>query len=162
MKLNIAAYRFESIADVPALADAVRARCEALVLRGSVLVAPEGINLFLAGEEGAVRRFLDWLRRDVRFATIEAKESWSDEVPFARLKVKRKNEIIAFRRDHASPLQSGERAPAVDPATLARWIDNTPSRDRILEQLGSLPALLGGGGATGRAAKIIADMVREA
>ena len=96
MKLNIAAYRFESIADVPALADAVRARCEALVLRGSVLVAPEGINLFLAGEEGAVRRFLDWLRRDVRFATIEAKESWSDEVPFARLKVKQKREIVPF------------------------------------------------------------------
>ena len=32
------------------------------------------------------------------------------------------NEIIAFRREHASPLQTGERAPAVEPATLARWI----------------------------------------
>lgn len=47
-------------------------------------------------------------------------------------------------------------------ATLARWVDDTPSRDRLLEQLDSLPALLGGGGAAGRAARIIADMVREA
>ncbi len=120
MKLNIAAYRFESIADVPALADAVRARCEALVLRGSVLVAPEGINLFLAGEEGAVRRFLDWLRRDVRFATIEAKESWSDEVPFARLKVKQKREIVPFGGRPAG--QGGERAPSVDARTVQRWL----------------------------------------
>ena len=43
-------------------------------------------------------------------------------MPFARLKVKRKAEIISFRRTHASPLELGERAPAVAPRTLARWI----------------------------------------
>jgi UPF0176 protein len=51
-----------------------------------------------------------------------AKESWSETVPFARLKVKRKDEIIAFRREHGSPLENGERAAAVAAATLARWI----------------------------------------
>ena len=89
-------------------------------LRGSVLVAPEGINLFLAGDEAALRGFLAWLRGDPRFASLGAKESWSETLPFARLKVKRKDEIIAFRREYASPLDNGERAPAVAPSTLAR------------------------------------------
>lgn len=51
--------------------------------------------------------------------------------------------------------------PATLAATVSRWIENTPVRARILEQLDSLPALLGGGGATGRAAKIIVNIVRE-
>ena len=120
--LNIAAYQFARIDEVDTLLVTVRDACEARGLRGSVLVAPEGINLFLAGAEGEVRGFLEWLRADPRFAAIIAKESWSATAPFARLKVKRKAEIIAFRRDHASPLEAGERAPAVQPGTLRRWI----------------------------------------
>ena len=85
-------------------------------------MTPEGLNLFLAGEEAPLRGFLDWLRTDPRFAPLTAKESWSDTVPFARLKVKRKDEIIAFRRERATPLETGERAPAVGPSTLQRWI----------------------------------------
>ena len=122
MILNIAAYLFVAIDDADALAIRLRERAEADALRGSVLVAPEGLNLFLAGDEAALHGFLAWLRSDPRFAGLHAKESWSDTVPFARLKVKRKDEIIAFRREHASPLDNGARAPAVAPATLARWI----------------------------------------
>jgi lipid-A-disaccharide synthase len=51
--------------------------------------------------------------------------------------------------------------PANLAATVARWIEDTPARERILEQLASLPALLGSGGATDRAAKIIVDIIRE-
>ena len=122
MILNIAAYLFVPIADPDALAARIHERAEAGGLRGSVLVTPEGLNLFLAGAETAIRGFLGWLRADARFAELHAKESWSEAVPFAKLKVKRKDEIIAFRREHASPLEEGERAPAVDPPTLARWI----------------------------------------
>ena len=122
MILNIAAYLFVAIDDADALALRLRERAEADALRGSVLVTPEGINLFLAGDEAALRGLFAWLRSDARFAGLQAKESWSETVPFARLKVKRKDEIIAFRREHASPLQMGERAPAVAPSTLARWI----------------------------------------
>ena len=122
MILNIAAYRFVEIDDAEALASRIRVRAVDDGLRGSVLVAPEGINVFLAGEQVALRGFLAWLREDPRFAGLRAKESWSDALPFARLKVKCKDEIIAFRREHASPLDVGGRAPSVDPATLARWI----------------------------------------
>lgn len=120
MILNIAAYHFSKIDDVPALAASLRTRCRALGLRGSVLLAPEGINLFLAGSEVAVRDFLHTLRQDVRFAGLVAKESWSRHVPFARLKIKQKREIVSFA---GRPAGTGEaRAPAVDPATLARWM----------------------------------------
>ena len=122
MILNIAAYLFVDIADADALAPRIRARAERDGLRGSVLVAPEGLNLFLAGEAPVLRGFLDWLRADPRFAALQARESWSASVPFRRLKVKRKDEIIAFRRPRASPLEAGARAPAVEPRTLARWI----------------------------------------
>lgn len=121
MILNIAAYRFVSIDDADALALRVNEQADAASLRGSVLVAPEGINLFLAGAETRLRGFLTWLFEDPRFAGITIKESWSQTVPFARLKVKRKQEIIAFRREEAVPLDR-ERAPMVDPKTLARWI----------------------------------------
>jgi UPF0176 protein len=122
MILNIAAYLFVAIDDADALALRLCERAEVDALRGSVLVAPEGLNLFLAGEEALLRGFLAWLRSEPRFASLHAKESWSETVPFAKLKVKRKDEIIAFRREHASPLAAGQRAPAVTPATLQRWI----------------------------------------
>jgi len=120
MILNIAAYRFVAIDDAQAIVDRLRAEAERNDLRGTVLVAPEGINLFLAGVQAKVESFLAALRADARFAGIEIKRSWSEVVPFARLKVNAKREIIAFRRD-SDP--AGERAPALAPATLARWIE---------------------------------------
>jgi UPF0176 protein len=121
MILNIAAYHFVEVADPDALATRVRELAQAGGLRGSVLVAGEGINLFLAGTEAAINDFLDALREDARLSGITVKSSASRAQPFARLKVKVKPEIISFRRDDASPLQG--RAPAVAPAVLARWID---------------------------------------
>jgi len=120
MLLNIAAYHFVGIADPQALATRLRTAAEAGALYGTVLVAEEGINLFLAGAESAIHGFLDELRRDPRFAAIVVKESHSRTQPFARLKVKVKREIIAFRRDGAAPIEG--RAPVVSPTTLARWI----------------------------------------
>jgi UPF0176 protein len=120
MLLNIAAYHFVWIADPQALATQLCAAAEAGALRGTVLVAGEGINLFLAGADSAIHGFLDQLRGDARFAAIVVKESRSRTQPFARLKVKVKREIIAFRRDGSSPIAT--RAPSVSPTTLARWI----------------------------------------
>jgi UPF0176 protein len=121
MILNLAAYRFVAIDDPAAVVAWIRAEAERHALLGTVLVAGEGINLFLAGEDAGIHAFLDTLRSDTRFFDIEIKLSRSETVPFARLKVKLKREIIAFRQDEASPLH--ERAPAVRPETLVRWLD---------------------------------------
>jgi len=121
MIVNTAAYHFVAIAEPQTLADAVHARAEALGLKGSVLVAPEGINLFLAGDEAGIEAFYAWLREDARLQALPIKYSHSVAMPFARLKVKCKDEIISFRRDDASPLAAA-RAPAVSPAVLRQWL----------------------------------------
>lgn len=119
--LNIAAYRFVAIDDPAALRQELLASARSLSLKGTVLLAEEGINLFLAGEAQSLRGWLDTLRSDARFAGLEAKESWSDEVPFRRLLVKCKREII--RMNHPAIRPEAGRAPAVDAPTLARWLD---------------------------------------
>ncbi|MFA5684890.1 MAG: sulfurtransferase [Lysobacteraceae bacterium] len=123
MTLNLAAYHFVAIDDAPALAERLRQRAEADALLGTMLVAEEGINLFLAGVETSLRDFVDWLRADPRFAGMQVKYSHSRRAPFDKLKVKRKREIIAFRRPDAAPLGAGGRAPSVTPQQLARWLD---------------------------------------
>ncbi|MEE7561575.1 sulfurtransferase, partial [Xanthomonas sp. Kuri4-2] len=116
MITNTAAYHFTVIDDPQALAAAVRERAEAGALKGTVLVAGEGINLFLAGQKPAIDAFYAWLRPQPGFGDLRIKYSLSAQLPFARLKVKVKPEIISFRRDDASPLAG--RAPAVAPARL--------------------------------------------
>ncbi len=119
--LNIAAYRFVPLDDVPALRDHLHGAAQAAALKGTVLLAPEGINLFLAGDAAGIHDFLAILQADPRFAGIEIKESRSADMPFRRLKVKIKREII--RMDHPTIQPSAGRAPAVDAPTLARWLD---------------------------------------
>ncbi|OZB47640.1 MAG: sulfurtransferase, partial [Thiomonas sp. 14-66-4] len=88
--LNISAYKFIALDDLPALRERIARRCEALQLKGTVLLAAEGINLFLAGAAEAVRAMVAELRADARFADLAPKESWSQVQPFRRMKVKLK------------------------------------------------------------------------
>ena len=106
--LNVSSYRFVTLEDLPALRERLHDAAEAAGLKGTVLLAPEGINLFLAGAADALRAWLDALRGDARFAGLDAKESWSAALPFKRLKVKIKREII--RMDW--PLPAGQARAA--------------------------------------------------
>jgi UPF0176 protein len=119
--LNISAYLFTRIDDREALRPTLRARAQSAGLKGTILLAEEGINLFLAGDRDAVRGFVDDLRADPRFAALTTKESWSDAQPFRRMLVKLKREII--RMDHPAIRPESGRAPAVAPHTLRRWLD---------------------------------------
>ncbi|MDE2315876.1 MAG: sulfurtransferase, partial [Xanthomonadaceae bacterium] len=95
--VNLSAYRFVALDNLPVLRERLLERASALALKGTVLLAPEGINLFLAGPREAVDAFMAWLRGDARFAGLEAKESLSEAVPFGRLRVRLKKEIITMR-----------------------------------------------------------------
>ncbi len=119
--LNIACYKFVPLPDALALRDALYVRADQAQLRGTILLAEEGINFFLAGDADALRGFVKDLRSDSRFADLHAKESWSETMPFRKLLVKVKREII--RMDHPAIAPSQGRAPAVDAATLHRWLD---------------------------------------
>ena len=118
--LNVSAYKFVDLDDPAVLRDRVRAEGEARELKGTVLLATEGINLVLAGDAGRLRDFTAWLRSDSRLADLVLKESWSDAVPFGRLFVKVKREIIRMGCPAVRP--AAERAPAIGAATLARWL----------------------------------------
>ncbi|MCR2809209.1 MULTISPECIES: sulfurtransferase [unclassified Microbacterium] len=119
--LNVSAYLFTRIEDAAALRAVLRERAAVRALKGTILLAEEGINLFLAGDPHAVRAFLADMRADPRFADLTTKESWSDTQPFKRMLVKVKPEII--RMDHPTIRPDAGRAPAVTPATLRRWLD---------------------------------------
>ena len=118
---NIAAYKFVAIDHRDALRATLLAHCRKLGLKGTILLAPEGINLFLAGSSEAVGAFLAGLRADQRFQDIEAKWSWSDFVPFQRLRVKLKNEIVTLRVAGIDPVASP--APFLPAAELKRWYE---------------------------------------
>ena len=118
--INIAAYRFVPLDGLPELREAVLAQAGDCGVRGTLLLAPEGINLFLAGSREGIDAFMNWLRADPRFADLETKESLSADVPFGKLLVKIKNEII--RMNHPAIQPASGRAPAVDAATLHRWL----------------------------------------
>jgi len=119
--LNIAAYRFVSLTGLPALQSAICQALEGSEIKGTVLLAEEGINLFLAGEAGAIHDFMAWLHGDSRFAGLATKESWSENQPFKKRLVKIKPEII--RMNHPAIQPASGRAPAVDAITLERWLD---------------------------------------
>jgi UPF0176 protein len=119
--VNIAAYKFITIDGIEALRPQCLAVCEQLHLRGTVLLAPEGINLFLSGLRHDIDAFLAWLRSDARFADIEVKESYSAEQSHRRMLVRIKKEIITMRMPLIKP-ELG-RAPAIEAKTLKRWLD---------------------------------------
>jgi len=118
--LNVSAYRFEPVQDTAALQAAILHRAREAELKGTVLIAEEGLNLALAGLAQPLRAFLQWLQSDPRFANLPLKESFSAEVPFGKLLVKVKREIIRMNRPAIRP--AAGRAPAVTATTLARWL----------------------------------------
>ena len=119
--LNVSAYKFVPLDDCEALRALLEDRAHAASLLGTVLLAHEGINLFLAGEPDVLRAFLSDLQSDPRLAGLPVKESWSDTQPFGHLRVKVKREII--RMNHPAIAPQDRRAPAIDATTVRRWLD---------------------------------------
>ncbi|HYJ49357.1 MAG TPA: sulfurtransferase [Microbacterium sp.] len=119
--LNVSAYLFTRIDDPHALRSELQALATTPGLSGTILLAEEGINVFLAGDPDRLRAFIDHLRADPRFERLMTKDSWSSAQPFRKLLVKVKREII--RMDHPTVRPEAGRAPAVAPATLRRWLD---------------------------------------
>jgi predicted sulfurtransferase len=119
--LNAAAYRFAELTSLPELRTRLKTECGMLGLKGSILLSTEGINLFLAGEQGAVKSLLATLRQVPGLAELEAKFSESAEQPFNRMLVKIKNEIIAFGVEGIHPAR--RTAPRLPARTLKQWLD---------------------------------------
>jgi predicted sulfurtransferase len=126
--LNIAAYKFAELTGLLELREQLKAACHSLGLKGSILLSPEGINLFIAGEEASVEELLIILRSIPGLERLEEKRSESEEQPFNRMLVKIKQEIIAFGVEGIHPAR--HTSPRIPAKELKRWIDE--GRDFLL------------------------------
>src|ERR1700733_2871863 len=132
MPYKVAAfYQFAALPDFRALREPLRAACAELGLRGSVLLAHEGINGTLAGEPDAIDSFIGELL-DValfggRLDNLELKFSTAAAMPFQRLKVRLKKEIVTLGDTQTDPTR--QVGTYVDPAD---WNDLIATPDTIL------------------------------
>ena len=119
--VNLAAYRFVPLNDLRELRERLRTSCERCQLRGTILLASEGINFFVAGTPANTEQFLQELAEDDRFADLHVKRSESKHQPFHRMLVRIKHEIIPCGVKNVSPVNSA--TPKISPAELKRWMD---------------------------------------
>ncbi|MDP3371876.1 MAG: rhodanese-related sulfurtransferase [Candidatus Paracaedibacteraceae bacterium] len=103
MVVIAALYHFTDLPDVLKVHEKFKNLCTNLGIKGTLLFAHEGINGTVAGTREAIDELLATLKSDNRFEGMEYKESTSDEMPFYRLKVKLKNEIVTLRVPEANP-----------------------------------------------------------
>ena len=101
MPLKVAAfYQFAALPDFRALREPLRALCAGLGLKGSVLLAHEGINGTIAGTADGIDSFVPELQHGPlfggRLANLELKFSEAAQMPFQRLKVRLKKEIVTL------------------------------------------------------------------
>ena len=109
MTIAVAAfYKFVRVDDAASLRARLHAALDARAMKGTILLAREGINGTISGAPSDMREFLALLRSEPRFADLVTKDATTDAHPFQRLKVKLKREIITFGQPAADPtVQSG-------------------------------------------------------
>ena len=100
-----ALYRFVRLEDFENLRAPLLAFCEARGIRGTLLLAEEGINGTIAGTEQAISEVLAYLRSDNRLADLDCKFSYNTDRPFLRMKVKLKKESVTMGRPDIDPNQ---------------------------------------------------------
>ena len=101
--LTAAFYKFVELTDYVERKDPLLSLCHELGVRGLILLAQEGINSTIAGDPLAVRQLLNYLKSDPLLADLQHKESWANEPPFRRMKVKLKKEIVTLGVAGISP-----------------------------------------------------------
>ncbi len=144
--IHIAAfYKFLPLPDYRELAAPMRARCLALALRGTILLAEEGINATVAGAPSAVRAFLQELGADARFANLDIRLTAHAAMPFGKMKVRLKREIVALKAPGVTPAEGG--GSYVEPADWNRLITRADvtlidARNAYEVALGSFPQAL--------------------
>lgn len=108
-----ALYKFVDIPDYKEMQPAIIEQFERYGIRGTFLMAAEGINGTIAGTREGMDQALAYLRSYPQFVDLEHKESYADEIPFRRLKVRLKKEIVAIGLDDISPHEKvGTYVPA--------------------------------------------------
>ncbi len=104
MSLVVAAlYKFVRLPDYTEIQQPLLSWCQTHDVKGTILLAPEGINGTIVGAREAIDSVLEFLRSDSRLADLEHKESYTDTPPFARMKVRLKKEIVTLGLPEVDP-----------------------------------------------------------
>ena len=101
----VALYRFVRLDDFESLREPLLNFCLELNLKGTLLLAREGINGTVAGSSSAIEALLEYLTADERLADLDCKFSYHEERPFLRMKVKLKHEIVTMGQQDIDPNQ---------------------------------------------------------
>lgn len=128
MSYHVAAlYKFTFLPDYMLLREPLQNMCDLLDIKGTLLLAEEGLNGTVAGKEKAISELMGFLRADPRLADIDVKFSSADGCPFYRMKVRLKREIVTMGVDGVDPNKTV--GTYVDPAD---WNDLITDPDTIL------------------------------
>ena len=110
MFLTVAFYHFVTLDKKNNIQEHVYNFCEANNIKGTILLADEGINGTISGKEKNIRDFLIFIKKESLFngvfSKLEHKESWASKNPFYRMKVRLKKEIVALGVDGVSPTKN--------------------------------------------------------
>ncbi|MGL5032955.1 MAG: rhodanese-related sulfurtransferase, partial [Microcystaceae cyanobacterium] len=96
-------YKFVTLTDLEAKRLTWQAFCQDLKLKGTILLATEGINGTIAGSPEAIAQLLNELRQEQGLEDLSTRESWSEHPPFERMKIKLKKEIVTLGQPDINP-----------------------------------------------------------
>lgn len=119
--VNFSAYQFAPLSDLPGLQARLRDVATQGEIKGTILLASEGINLFVAGNRAGLDALLAGIRTVPGLEGLTPKESYTEAQPFRRMFVKIKREIIAFGVPGIDPAR--QPAPRLAARTLKQWLD---------------------------------------
>ena len=119
--INLSCYKFAPLEGLEELRTRLQEATKAHGLKGTILLAPEGINFFLAGPRPQLAAVLEVIRAVPGLADVVPKESPSSDQPFKRMLVKIKKEIIAFGVEGVDPAR--RPATKISARQLKQWLD---------------------------------------
>ncbi|APR98787.1 oxygen-dependent tRNA uridine(34) hydroxylase TrhO [Wolbachia endosymbiont of Folsomia candida] len=119
-------YHFVELSNYYDMKDEIKATCDDVELKGTILLAEEGINATISGGRSSINRTFDFLRSDYRLKDLAWKESTAEYQPFSKMKVRLKREISNIDVRGLDPSQRGEY---IDPE---HWDDFTSGSDVLV------------------------------
>jgi len=129
--LNLSGYHFTPLIDIAAIKETFIEKSQEVNIKGTVLLAPEGINLFISGPSEDCDSFIEKVCNTLHIepSALELKPSWSENIAFNRFLVRLKKEIIAFDYE----FNAEHQAPYVSAKELDSWLENSPEDVVLLD-----------------------------
>lgn len=121
MWTNISAYKFLDFPEFESMRSPLKEFCDSHGIFGTILLAPEGINIFLSAPRDKIDIFVEHIKSDERFSDIWVKYSESEECAFRRMNVRLKKEIISMGVPSVKPHEFTGKA--IEPNEVQRWIE---------------------------------------